>query len=165
MSDQTIIGGRELAELLGTLPAKIEKNIMRTALRAGAVVLRDAIKSKAPVASGALRDSTRVTTRYRRGAVSASVKVGDSIAWYAHLVEYRTRPHKITAPPGHSLNVNGQEVKSADHPGTAGQPFVRPAVDQNMGAALAAVTAKVRQRLTKEGINAPEPVPVGEDEQ
>jgi HK97 gp10 family phage protein len=163
-SDQNIAGGRELAELLQTLPVKMEKNIMRGALRAGAAVLREEVKRNAPVATGALRDSVRISTRARKGQVSASVKVGNSIAWYAHLIEFGTRPHVITAKPGSALNVNGTEVKKVKHPGIVGRPFIRPAVDHQLPAALAAVTARVRQRLTKQGINVPDPVPAGEAE-
>lgn len=186
MNDLTIVGGRELAELLGTLPAKIEKNIMRTALRAGAVSLKEAVKQNVPVDSGALRSSVRVTTKYRKGRVTASVKAGNSIAWYAALVEYGTRPHLIavddadrninrrsrklesltTVNRRQSLLINGTLVgPSVQHPGAQPRPFMRPALDAGLAAALAAVTAKVRQRLTKEGINAPEPVPINEAEQ
>lgn len=165
MSEENIVGGRALDELLQTLPAKVEANIMRSALRAGAKVYLAEVKQRIPVDSGALRDSARITTRSRKGQVSASVKVGSSNVWYAHLVEFATRPHTIKAKPGHALNVNGRELKRVEHPGTRPQPFMRPAADAAFSAAVQAVQAQVRRRLTKAGLEVPEPTPAGEREE
>lgn len=163
--DEAIAGGRELDRLLQTLPVKMERNIMRGALRAGAVVIRDEIKQRAPIDSGALRDSVRVTTRYRKGTVSASAKVGDSRAWYAHLVEFGTRPHVILPKrQGGAMQFGGVQTRLVDHPGIQGRPFVRPAGDAATPRALAEVTKYVRRRLTRQGLDAPEPLPVDPEE-
>lgn len=163
--DQAITGGRELDNLLQTLPVKMERNILRAALRAGAAEVLQEVKQRIPVDSGQLAASARITTRYRKGTVTASVKVGNFVAWYAHLVEFGTRPHRITPRErGGALQINGTEVRSADHPGTRGQPFMRPAADASLGAAIAAVTARIRQRLTNAGINTPAPTPVDPEE-
>lgn len=158
MNDQNIIGGRQLDQLLQTLPVKMEKNIMRSALRAGAAVILTEVQQRIPTDTGQLRASARITTRYRRGEVSASVKVGNFVAWYAHLVEFGTRDHKIVDPQG-GMSFNGRIVHMVDHPGTTAQPFMRPAADAAHAQAVAAVTAKIRQRLTTAGINAPDPSP------
>jgi HK97 gp10 family phage protein len=159
-----ISGGAALDALLQTLPTKVEKNIMRSALRAGAKVFLEEVKQNIPYDTGTLRASARITTRGRAGAVTASVKVGNRQAFYANMVEFGTRPHKIVAPRGHSLNVNGQEVRSVDHPGIRPHPFARPAAEHRFREAVAAVQAKVRQRLTKLGLETPEPVPAEENE-
>lgn len=155
--NENIIGGAALDALLQTLPAKMEKNIMRSALAAGARVYRDEAKQQVPKQSGKLAESIRVSTRTRGGSVSASAKAGGKLVRYAHLVEYGTRPHIIKAKPGSALNVNGQEVKSVNHPGAKPKPFMRPAADKSFAAAVAAVQAKIRQRLTKAGLEVPEP--------
>lgn len=104
----------ELQKFLDALPAKMEANVMRSALRAGAQVIAQEAKANVPVDTGRLRDSIRVTTRSRRGTVYASVKAGSKDtkkkvsekrgggisvsyenAWYAHFVEYGTAPHFI----------------------------------------------------------------------
>lgn len=163
--DQTISGGRQLDDLLQTLPAKIERNIMRSALREGAKQVLEEVQQRIPVDSGQLRASARITTRYRKGTVTASVKVGNFVAWYAHLVEFGTRAHEITPRRrGGALRINGNEVRSADHPGTRAQPFMRPAADASLGPAIAAVTARIRQRLTQAGINTPAPLPADPEE-
>lgn len=158
--DEIIQGGRELDDLLKTLAPKLQRNVSRAALRAGAVVLRDEIRRNAPVASGDLRRSVRVTSRARGTNVSASAKVGNRVAWYAHLAEFGTRPHVIKAPPGRGLNVNGQPRKEVDHPGIVGKPFIRPALDMKFPEVVRVVAAKYRERLTKEGLNTPAPAPV-----
>lgn len=153
--DQVIGGGQELSDLLETLPGKIQKNIQRTALRAGAKVIMEEVKQRIPVASGELLRSTRISTAGKGVTASASVKVGSAAAWYAHLVEFGTRPHKITAPPGSALNVNGTVTKSVDHPGTQGRPFMRPAADAAFMPAIEAYKKKLRERMTKQGLNTP----------
>lgn len=163
--NENIIGGAALDALLRTLPSKVEKNIMRSALRAGAKVYLEEVKRNIPVESGNLRNSARITTRTRGGAVYASVKVGNRVAFYAQMVEFGTRAHRITAKPGSALNINGNEVKSVMHPGIRPHPFARPAADAKFSEAFAAVQAKIRQRLTKEGLEVPEPTPAGEEEQ
>lgn len=157
MSDQTIIGGKELDAFLQTLAPKVEKNIMRGALRAGVNEFKTEVKANVPVHDGDLRDSVRVSTRSKRGTVYASLKVGNKKAWYARLVEFGTRPHKITPKKAGALTIGGALAVSVDHPGAKPHPFVRPAFDSRAGRAIAAVAAKIRARLTKEGINAPAP--------
>lgn len=157
MSDQNITGGRELDAFLQTLSVKVEKNIMRAALRAGANEFKSEIKANVPVHDGDLRDSVRVSTRSKRGTVYASVKVGNKKAWYAHLVEFGTKPHKIAPKGAGGLLIGGNIVGAVDHPGARPHPFARPAVDSKSAAAISAVAAKIRERLTKEGINAPAP--------
>lgn len=183
MADEIIKGGRELDAFLQSLPVKVEKNILRSALRAGANEFKSEIKANAPVDDGDLRNSVRVSTRAKSGTVSASVKIGDKKAWYAHLVEYGTRAHlikvqeserpinyRLTAKRGKltymsmtTVNRNVLRIGSTfvgptvQHPGARPHPFVRPALDTKAGAAVAATAAKIRERLTKEGINAPAP--------
>jgi HK97 gp10 family phage protein len=169
MSETTVKGLAELQKALDQLPAKIEANIMRAALRAGAkLVLADA-KHSASFAdrTGALRDSLRITTSLRRGTVTASVKAGatkkDKRPFYAQMVEFGTAPHLITAGPGKLLPVYGG-VKSAHHPGARKHPYLRPALDTQSGAAVSAAAEYIRKRLsTKYGIDVPAPAEEGDE--
>ncbi len=88
-------GGKELQQLLDQLPAKIEANILRGGLRAGAKVLLNAVKESAPVDEGDLAASARISTSIRRGQVRVFVKVGNEKAWYAHIVEFGAAPHSV----------------------------------------------------------------------
>lgn len=187
--DEAIGGGRELQELLDTLPGKMQKNINRAGLRAGAAVLLPAVKQNIPVDQGDLRDSARVTSRAKGAEVSASVKVGNKKAWYANLVEYGTKPHYIKVSdvdrgPGRGIGRRGTAARretlasirtvnrrvlqiganfvgpSVHHPGTRPQPFMRPAIDEKLPEVLRAVTKKIHERLTKQGLNTPAPIPL-----
>lgn len=158
MIDETYIaGGRKLDELLRTLPAKLSKNIMRAALRAGAVKYREAAKPKIPIRYGPLKKSLRVTTSTKNGVLRASLKVGNKQAWYGHFVEFGTQPHKIKAPKGHALKFGQTVVQEIEHPGSVAQPFMRPAADESHAAATAAVAGKLRERLTLAGLDVPAP--------
>lgn len=157
MSDEYIGGGRQLDDFLKTLSTKVEKNIMRSALRQGANAFKDAVKANIPVDSGALRRSVRVSTKAKGGRVTASLRVGNKRAWYGHMVEFGTRAHQILPKNAKALAVAGMPVKSVDHPGAAPRPFMRPAFDGRSAAAVQAVAAQIRARLTAEGINVPAP--------
>ena len=60
--EEVLTGGRQLDDLLKTLPKNIQRNILRAALREGGVVLRQEARRLAPVEDGALRRSIRVST-------------------------------------------------------------------------------------------------------
>lgn len=148
---KNIKGGKELDAFLKTLPAKMEKNIMRSALRKGANEIRNEAKANVPVDRGDLKKSLKVSTGGKRGKIIAKVKSG---LRYAHLVEFGTAAHKIEGKNGGFLFFNGMGVKSVHHPGSKAQPFMRPALDSKANAAIVAVGNQIRARLTKQGINA-----------
>ena len=157
MSDQVIKGGKELDAFLKTLAPKVEKNIMRAALRSGAAVFREEAKAKAPVDSGALVKSIKVSTSTKKGRITAKLKVGGKLAPHAMLVEYGTKPHKIAPKGAGGLLIGGKVVGAVDHPGAKPHPFVRPTFDAKSTPAIEAVGKKIRERLTLQGINVPAP--------
>lgn len=157
MADENIRGGRELDAFLQTLSVKVEKNILRSALRAGANEFKNEAKANVPVSSGKLRRSLRVSTKSKGGRVTASLKAGGKMASHAMLVEFGTKPHKIAPKNAEALLVGGQVVGEVDHPGARPHPYLRPALDSKQGQAIAAVAAQVRKRLTAEGLNVPAP--------
>jgi HK97 gp10 family phage protein len=157
MSDQNVTGLRELNAFLQVLPVKIEKNILRSALRAGGNVIKNEARANVPVAEGALKKSVRVTTSSNGGVVKATVKAGGKKAPHAHLVEFGTRPHKILPKNAAALAIAGAVVSSVDHPGARPNPFMRPALDSKHTEAVAAIAEQTRKRLTAEGLNTPAP--------
>jgi HK97 gp10 family phage protein len=170
-SDVTQVKGlAELQAALDQLPAKIEANIMRGAMRQGAKVLLAEAKGTAAFAddTGALRASLRITTSVRRGTVTAAVKAGptkaDKRPWYARLVEYGTKPHTIRAKPGSVLQFLGIGATVVNHPGAKARPYLRPALDARSGDAVQAVAAYIRNRLaSKHGIDVPAPREEGDE--
>ena len=176
MSETTVKGLVALQAALDSLPAKIEANIMRGALRAGAKVMLDEAKRLVPVGDpsaenkrlyggrpGLLRDSIRIKTKLKAGKVTASVVAGGD-PYYARFVEYGTKPHIIKAGPGKFLPLGNGFLKSVQHPGARKRPFMRPALDTGTGRATQAAADYIRQRLAnKHGIDVPAPLQDGDE--
>lgn len=178
MADTVKVNGlKELGKLLGELPEKLQRNVMRGALRAGAApILREA-KALVPVDQGDLKKSLRVSSRIKQGVPTATVK---SEKFYAKMVEYGTAPHIIKPDPTKALTRKtrrGEKVVSTrtlnrmvargtlrigdqyvgdavTHPGSKPKPFMRPALDTQASAALVATGEYIKKRLaTKHGID------------
>lgn len=161
-SSVEIKGLAELHKTLQELPAKIERNVLRGGLRAGAKVMEaeaerlcpeglptlDSVKRGARI--GELKRSIRVTLRASRGTVRATVKAGNKVAWYAHLVEFGTARHWIKPKSRKSLFIAGLFKEVIDHPGARPKPFMRPAFDGKWRQAIDAMADYIRTRLPKE---------------
>lgn len=165
MTDVRVTGLSELQQFLDQLPSKMEANIIRGALRAGAKPILNAARQNVPVGppsekgarvyklyEGALRDSIRVSGRIdkRNGRIVARIVAGGKTkktganVFYAHFIEYGTRPH--------SLAKNGKG--DINHPGITPKPFMRPALDTNASAAVVAAGEYIKKRLaTKNGLD------------
>lgn len=148
--DLKIDGLADLQRMLDELPAKVEANIMRGAIRVGAKVIEDRAKELAPVKSGALRDSIKVSTRSKRGEVSATIRAGGGKAFYAKWVEFGTAQHFIKPKNRKSLFFAGMAKEVVDHPGARQKPFMRPALDGGHTGAIDAMAEYIKKRLAKE---------------
>lgn len=95
-----IKGLADLQKFLDVLPVKIEKNIMRGALRAGMNVVKPDAQSRINNVSGNLAASLKVGTRARRGRVTSNLRSRSSRAEVPQnldlWLEYGTRPHFIS---------------------------------------------------------------------
>jgi HK97 gp10 family phage protein len=150
-----IQGLADLERKISELPQKLARNVMRGALRAGANTLRAEARAKVPVDSGALRQSIRVSARLRGTKATARVTAGGRArkgdAFYAHMVEFGTQAHKISANMKRALVINGQLVRGEiSHPGARPRPFMRPALDAKAQQAIEDVARYIRERLAKE---------------
>lgn len=175
MADRAIkvTGLSELQALLDTLPAKLEMNVMRGALRAGAkLILQEAI-ANVPVGppsasgaakygeyAGALRDSIRLGTKISRPYVMARVRVGGKTktgadVWYANIIEFTGAvPHTISAKGKAALSIGGLLFQCVHHPGMKPHPFLRPALDSKAQAAVLASAEYMKTHLAKkEGLD------------
>ncbi len=159
MSEQQIKGLSELQKFLDTLPAKLERNVMRGALREGATreLLPEAqanLASAGAIATGELITGLKVGTRARAGTVTASVKATGPHGHIAKWIEYGVRAHNIVAKVSGLLAFSGVYVKSVSHPGFKPKPFLRPALDQRGSAAVVAAAEYMKRRLaTKQGLD------------
>lgn len=158
MTTSNVKGLKELQAFLDQLPAKIEANVMRAALRAGAkVVLAEAqanLASNGSVNTGTLSAGLKVSTGSRRGVVRAVVKTSGKHAFLANWVEHGTAAHFIKPKKAKSLFIAGLLRNGVNHPGAKPKPFLRPALDSQSQAALLAVGEAIKKRLNKQGLDA-----------
>lgn len=154
MSATHVKGLSELQAFLDQLPAKMEANIMRAALRAGAKVVQAEVQASAPVRTGLLKAGIKIGTNSRRGRVTAKINVSGKHAFVANWVEYGTAAHFIKPKRAKSLFFAGLMRDGVDHPGARPKPFMRPALDTKAQEALLAVGEAIKKRLTKQGLDA-----------
>ena len=104
-------------------------------------------------------------TTLKRGTVTGRVIAGapkkDKRPFYAHMIEYGTKAHRIQAKKGKVLAIG---VSAVNHPGIRPHPFLRPALDSKSTAAVEAVREYIRKRLAdKHGIEVPAPLEDGDE--
>lgn len=169
-----IKGLSQLQKFLDEVPAKVERNIMRGALRAAANVTRDQARSNIASKSGQLAAGLKVSTSARGGTVTASVRARGPHGYIAHMVEFGTKPHFIhvqesergvnrrTGRPLSMGTVNRRVLAigatfigpTVHHPGAAPHPFMRPAADQTATTGARAAAEYTKRRLaTKHGLD------------
>lgn len=113
MLDVKIKGFAELDKALRELPDKIERNIIRSALRQGAKVIEAEAKRLCPIAppttvnrerygnqAGELRNSIRSSVKVHKGVPVATISAGNEKAYYAKWVEFGTAGHLISVKDG-----------------------------------------------------------------
>lgn len=123
-----IEGMEELDKALRRLPDRVQKRVLKTALRAGArVIVKDA-KNRVPVDSGTLKKSIKVVSGKSKKGPQATARVFVTTgreAWYSHLIEFGT-------------------VKKA------ARPFLRPAFDSTQTEQIQAIGKKLAAGIEKE---------------
>ena len=154
MLETQIDGLADLQKLLDQLPVKIEKKILRGALRAGQKVVLEQAKAHIHNVSGELAGSLRISTKAgKNGKISARVVAGNKTAFYAHMVEFGTVKHQIKPKSRKSMVIAGMMREVVNHPGARKKPFMRPAADaaaQESSEAMNALKDYMRSRITKE---------------
>jgi HK97 gp10 family phage protein len=145
VAEDDVKGLTELAKLLDKLPPRIQRNVLRGAVKAGADMLVGPMQAAAPVWSGRLEESvlaakeTSAATRRRKrrgrremnpGAnrgleVSAGIAFAKPGKRYWHFSEFGT-------------------VKQA------AKPWIRPTFAANQGRVLAAMKTYISKRLERE---------------
>ena len=159
-----LTGMKELEQALaqiGDVPKR--RRIGLKALRAGGEPIAQAARAMVAVDDGDLRESIGVTTslarsqRGDRGAVAPlEIHVGPGQHPQAIATEFGTAPHWIKAKPGGVLaagtSVFGFQVA---HPGTAPQPFMRPAWAAERMTSLDLVGATLGIEIAKAAAKAP----------
>lgn len=156
MTDSTHVKGLDdLLRVLGGLPNRLQKNVMRGALRAGAVPIADAARQHVPTLTGQLKASIRTGSLIRRdGTPAAFVKAGDRYTVYA--LDKKGRKTKVkykTVGADGGVKYHAAYYAAWVEFGTAkavAKPFMRPALDGQRGAALQTMGDYLAKRLPEE---------------
>lgn len=155
MSEVNVKGLAELQKFLDQLPAKVERNILRSSLRQGANVIKAAavqqLAANGSKITGKLAKGLKVSTRAKGGRATASVKAKGQHAHIAHWLEYGVAAHGVKKG---AKRKSGKYQDGKLHPGFDAKPFFRPALDSQAGAAVKAVGETIKVLLTKNGLNA-----------
>lgn len=127
----------DLDEALEALTKAAGKGVMRRTLKKSAEPLVELARSHVPVDKGKLAASMAASTKldkrqrgmhrkmFRNDKAAVEMFVGPSYdlgagGRHGHLVEFGTKPH-----------INQGQFPGTQHPGTAPQPFMRPAWDSD----------------------------------
>lgn len=166
----TIKGLKELDDLLKQLPAEIEANLMRAAMRSGLKeiggIAKQMLEAEGHVQSGDLQRSVRVTFDKKQeskyGWMRGKLVAGNKKAWYAHILEFgsggyytgkgsksKRAPYLIKANKKKSLFFAGSAIESVVHPGVKPSPFMRPALDSGAQRAINAVAAYLTKGIPR----------------
>ena len=159
----TVQGLSDLQKMLDELPAKIEANIMRGALRQGANIYRDRARANAPVGkTGRLKKSIKVKTTIRKGKAISQIVAGGGDAFYAKFVEFGTAsfyegngrtvgaPYKIEPKNKKALKFGNIFSEYVVHEGVRPTGFMRRAFDGGTHEVIEQVAAYVRMRIGRE---------------
>lgn len=168
MIEFKLTGGKEVSALLQQLPVQMEKKIMRNALAAGARIIRDEARARAPGKSGKMRRAINVQTNVINGTVIAKIRMKGKHTYIGIFMEYGVKPHMIsvgkvkrrkgeaTASARLAMKIGDDFVgRSVLHPGVTAKAFLRPAMDARANDAVAAIGEYIGRWVQFGSISAP----------
>lgn len=170
MIETKLIGFEALQKRLQKLPGNIAEKHLRSAVLAGAAVVRKDAQARAPKESGRLAKS--IKAKFIKGNDRNEKRYGVCVmAPHAHLIELGTRPHFIKPKKKRALAFGGRGwvtgssragsmvfegygtvVKEVFHPGNRANPFLRAALESNTSAIESAIHRRLSARLDREGV-------------
>jgi hypothetical protein len=102
VSGQRLKGGPELLDFLAAFPKRLQQNALRSAMIAGARVIRDEARANVPISSGAVRATIKTSSPRAFAGDYASVKVKllGYESYIGYFLEYGVARHFVS--PGDS---------------------------------------------------------------
>lgn len=171
-TDVKIEGLSDLDKALKKFPMKVQKNVLRGAVRAGSKEMVNRARQLTPKGTGALRRSIKTRNpRIKAGLVLGGLTAGNDDVFYARFIEFGTQSYTIKpyfpkrlakkwkkkygfdlSKDGYkkALSIDGGAFAKADHPGITPQPFMRTAMDTTHEDVLRAAARYLRERIPKE---------------
>ena len=150
-----IEGGDQLQKFLNTFPVKLERRIVKRALRPGASLISKEAKSLVVKRTGTLRKAIAVRSVKNRLAVQVYVRKGKgqkNDGWYANFIEKGTKPHKIKPRKGRKVLGGGGKYYGTrvKHPGARASPFMLPALENKASGAVKAIASRMSILIERE---------------
>ncbi len=166
-------GLKEIQAKLKALEPKLAKKVVRAALKKSAEPILHAARSKAPVDTGFLVSSIKLTTALSRRKGTMTVRVGTSKGFYkgddfyASFIEFgyrrgaRRTKTQLGLPDARQLpnqiaftvakyTSKVQRAVNNQRPWVPAQPFLRPAYDENKERALNILTTEILSGIERE---------------
>lgn len=142
-----IEGGENLLKELQALGGNV-RSTARTAMRNGAKVVQAAAELNAASIAVHAGKHTRIqATSLAMGVITMAVAPSKK-KWYFRYFETGVTPHQIRGKPLVFMGDSGLVViGSANHPGMAAKPWLRPAMDSTSPAAVAAIGETLRTAI------------------
>ena len=139
-------GEKELAKALEALGSAVADKLEGIA-HAGATPVKEAAKDKAPQLSGDLSDKmTQETLEKSKTAVEVGVGPDKDTFW-GLFIEFGVGAHHVKHVVAQALQIEQGFAVSADIPAIPAQPFLRPALDENIDAAINAIAEEAKKVL------------------
>jgi HK97 gp10 family phage protein len=141
-----VTGLVELKRRFSRLEPKLQKNVLRGAVRAVAAEVRDDARSRTPVDSGNLRKNIiSKSTRSRRHQVSAGVVIREE----GKRVRLREKGGALSIVVSQRNAFYWRFLEYGTVFMKKKQPFIRPAYDSMRGRAVQVMTAYMRGRIDR----------------
>jgi len=166
-------GGRELSEFLRAFPERLQKNAVRSGLRAGAKPIRDQARQNAPKKSGRMAKSIKTGSPRvdRDGVARITIRLRGDNAFIGLFIEYGVAAHVIKAGDSNrsrrlldrqfqaegassdlatgKLKIGNNLISGAVlHPGIQAKPFMRPAFEARAQDAINAFGSRIQEFLS-----------------
>jgi HK97 gp10 family phage protein len=159
----TVQGLEGLGKALARIDRKIAGQIVRTATREAAKIIRDEAQLKAPVRSGTLKRAIKVraASKMKRGSIGIVVTSGESgkkadntgDAFYGYFLEYGYwKVPFIRNSAGEIRSVSRARAKIMGKTWQNPRPFMRPAFDAKVDQAVTTVTNRIRGAIDSLGM-------------
>ena len=144
-------GLKELGERLRKLDADVAGRVVRAATAAAANVVKKAAIQNAPISDaphqlGVRKDQIAQPGNLRKNIIIRRLPPGERTATEEYIVTIRHGSGKVPKDAFYGRFVEFGTVKMAAH------PFLRPAIDNNVQAAIDAMKDRIVKRLEKAGV-------------
>lgn len=151
MMSLKITGLKDLGDRMRLLDKDISGRIARAATAAGANVVKKAAIQNAPISSephqlGVQKDQIAQPGNLRQNIITRRLPPAQRTSTEEYIVTIRAGSGKVPKDAFYGRFVEFGTVKMTAH------PFLRPAIDNNVQAAIDAMKGRLEQRLKKAGV-------------